>query len=405
MAKRMANGEPVSSDQEALLSAIIEYPDENTPRLAYADLLDEIGGESNHARAKLIRLQIDVNGMHFFQERKIAKDEINRILDRYGAAWQAEVGLIDRYTSYTSPIFRRGFVMCAHLTANQFLRAGEGLVARTPLRDIGLRRLGELVPKLAAFPALDRIRGLWINNQLIGASAAQTLTHSLHLRLLERLDLAVNGIGASGARAILEGTAESALKDVNFRSNHLGSTGATLVAECPAMAKHVALRLGDNDIQLTGARAIANSPYLGQVTVLDLDNNGLGLHSALAFVGSASLRPRHVSLVGNSLADRGIAALVAGSFVETVESLDLEANRIGELGAMAMARSPHLRCLRDLDLANNPVTDRAALALRAGLPTLKRLGLKGTLVSERIRKQLFGKETTSGILVDRVGKE
>src|SRR5262245_37192027 len=46
------------SDGAALLRAIIDNPDEDTPRLVYADWLDEQGGESNAARAEFIRIQI-----------------------------------------------------------------------------------------------------------------------------------------------------------------------------------------------------------------------------------------------------------------------------------------------------------------------------------------------------------
>jgi uncharacterized protein (TIGR02996 family) len=45
------------SEQAALLAAIVAYPDEDTPRLIYADWLDENG---EPARAEFIRLQVDL---------------------------------------------------------------------------------------------------------------------------------------------------------------------------------------------------------------------------------------------------------------------------------------------------------------------------------------------------------
>ncbi len=42
-----------SSDGAALLRAVIDNPDEDTPRLMYADWLDEQGGESNVARGRI----------------------------------------------------------------------------------------------------------------------------------------------------------------------------------------------------------------------------------------------------------------------------------------------------------------------------------------------------------------
>lgn len=46
------------SDARKLYRAIWENPDDDTPRLVFADKLDEMGGEKHAARARLIRLQI-----------------------------------------------------------------------------------------------------------------------------------------------------------------------------------------------------------------------------------------------------------------------------------------------------------------------------------------------------------
>ena len=45
------------SDEAALLTAIAAHPDEDTPRLMYADWLDENG---RPIRAEFIRVQIDI---------------------------------------------------------------------------------------------------------------------------------------------------------------------------------------------------------------------------------------------------------------------------------------------------------------------------------------------------------
>src|SRR5262245_8658349 len=47
-------------DDEALIRAIADQPDEDTPRLALADWLDEQGGASNGARAEFIRIQVEL---------------------------------------------------------------------------------------------------------------------------------------------------------------------------------------------------------------------------------------------------------------------------------------------------------------------------------------------------------
>src|SRR5215471_10058848 len=46
------------TDRQALLAAIIAEPDEDTPRLAFADWLDEQGGRPNAFRAEFIRTEV-----------------------------------------------------------------------------------------------------------------------------------------------------------------------------------------------------------------------------------------------------------------------------------------------------------------------------------------------------------
>ncbi|MBY0456405.1 MAG: TIGR02996 domain-containing protein, partial [Gemmataceae bacterium] len=48
------------SDRDALLAAIRANPDEDTPRLAFADWLDEHGDEADRARAEFIRVQCEL---------------------------------------------------------------------------------------------------------------------------------------------------------------------------------------------------------------------------------------------------------------------------------------------------------------------------------------------------------
>ena len=46
-------------DRRALMAAIIANPDDDTPRLALADWLDEYGNAHDRARAAFIRLQVE----------------------------------------------------------------------------------------------------------------------------------------------------------------------------------------------------------------------------------------------------------------------------------------------------------------------------------------------------------
>jgi uncharacterized protein (TIGR02996 family) len=47
---------PVQTTRDGLLAAICAHPDEDTPRLVYADWLDEYGDAVDRARAEFIRV-------------------------------------------------------------------------------------------------------------------------------------------------------------------------------------------------------------------------------------------------------------------------------------------------------------------------------------------------------------
>lgn len=57
------------TDKEILFKAVLSDPESDTPRLAYADLLERDGDESDRRRAELIRIQIEIAGFHAGDER------------------------------------------------------------------------------------------------------------------------------------------------------------------------------------------------------------------------------------------------------------------------------------------------------------------------------------------------
>src|SRR5262245_61645453 len=67
MARAEAHPEAV-----ALYRAILAHPDEDTPRLVYADWLDENGDAADRRRAEFIRLQIRLATMNEWDDGYVA---------------------------------------------------------------------------------------------------------------------------------------------------------------------------------------------------------------------------------------------------------------------------------------------------------------------------------------------
>ena len=69
--------------RDALYAAILAHPDEDTPRLAYADHIEEFG---DPARAEFIRVQCQLANLHAWDEGYTAVEVRCR---RCGTHWRA----------------------------------------------------------------------------------------------------------------------------------------------------------------------------------------------------------------------------------------------------------------------------------------------------------------------------
>jgi uncharacterized protein (TIGR02996 family) len=89
-----------------LLASVIDHPDDDCPRLVYADFLDEQGSEANAARAEFIRLQIE--RARFPKNDPRQAEWLTRekaLSDRW--AWEWAVPLHGHISEW---VLRRGFI-------------------------------------------------------------------------------------------------------------------------------------------------------------------------------------------------------------------------------------------------------------------------------------------------------
>jgi uncharacterized protein (TIGR02996 family) len=151
----------VSEDELALLRAVCDRPDDDTPRLVYADWLDDLGDRLLSTHAAFIRAQIDwtrrKNQMGD-EEYQAASSEMHRLLLSFvhweGSDWSAgnalSMRLMDRKvggTGYTRPErWERGFPnvvlfpsVVAWERAAGFDLHGDRMYERVPLRRTRVR--------------------------------------------------------------------------------------------------------------------------------------------------------------------------------------------------------------------------------------------------------------------------
>ena len=205
------------TDEEALLAAICASPDEDTPRLAFADYLDEQGGEANVARAAFIRIQCELARLPANATEAIAARQTE--MDLWAAHRREWKQRIPDIPGINWRGYDRGFLTT--IDAEQmslFVRHANELFAVAPVQNV---------------------RILHANPNTTGA-----IVGLQRLEWLRELDL-------TGCRVLTD-------------------DDALLLAQSPGVCNLRVLRLGGNRITEQGAQALARSPFLQNLIRLDL---------------------------------------------------------------------------------------------------------------------------------------
>ena len=381
-------------------TAIAAAPDDDGPRLIYADYLDEAGDP----RGDLIRVQIALAKLPPFDPRRpdLLRAE-DRLLTRFADLWAAPFrGLA------TGPVFRRGFVEEVKVTARQFLAHPEELFRAGPVRHVHLLDGASHIAAALASPHLARLAGLTVYAQYLREPLADAVAASPHLGDLRVLHLGRNHVGDPGVRR-LTGATLLALENLDLAENELSDDAADRLS-AGAFARLTRLELAGNALSAAGAARLAAalphlerlglsanraggrglSASLARIAALDLSGNGLTGDDVAGLLAEPAAGVRELDLAHNRLGDDGVQALADAPSAEGLRGLRLAGNGVTNDGLMALARSPRLTRLTTLDLANNPISDdgfRALLEMRS-LRRLTRLAFPGIGLTLRTRLEL-----------------
>jgi uncharacterized protein (TIGR02996 family) len=302
----------VASPGDALLQEILQSPDDDAPRLVYADWLEQQGDDEANARAELIRAQCAVE--HASPAKQAAlKLRIRAVLKRFGRRWTARVKQAKLGAAWT---FRRGFLDGVTLAAEKFPKHAEEMFSLVP--TLSTLRCPEASNEIAAFLACPLVARL--------------------------TELNLKQMCSCGTCSI-----ERELPLV-FASERVANLTKLVVAK--------------DRIELDNARLLAASPVLVKLRQLDLSDNRLGPEGAAALADSNLAALTELSLRGNAIASEGAAALAASTRLTGLASLDLAANRITNEGGLALAHSTGFASLTSLDLRDNKLERKATAALR-----------------------------------------
>jgi uncharacterized protein (TIGR02996 family) len=309
----------LSAMDDAFLGAILAEPDDDTPRLVYADWLEERGDP----RGEFIRLQVglfEANGSAQMvqivraQELLIANEE----------TWAATVRPLVAECQ-----FERGFVTGITLPLDAFLEHADTLFARAPIQRVKISDVGTRIAQIAANPYLERLSGLDLSGNGLGDTGARILAADAHLPRLDSLNLGMNFMDIEGVRALAKAGRLSRLRRLALEHNHVHDMGAYALASAANLSGLRELNLKHAEITTTGARYLAETTCLVELRSLDLSHNGLG--------------------------DSGARALAKPKKLAHLRELRLRDCSIGATAARALADSPLAGRLKCLDLRGNPI--------------------------------------------------
>jgi uncharacterized protein (TIGR02996 family) len=376
------------------LRDVLADPEDDAPRLVYADWLDEQG---DAARAEFIRVGCERARLEEGPRWAALAVRERQLLAAHGDAWKQDVAAWARPGCW----FERGFVAGVEGRAGQFCERAEGLYRRAPVRHAVLRQvLGHITqltmrPYLAPLRRLELLDGIWGKylpvflacRHLAGLRAlglcgpvqsfapqAATLAELGRLTGLEELTLTVCPLTPHLAHMLLEASVLQRLRVLRLATDQLRDGLHTLL-EKPELPRLAAL-------QISHTSHLSRQGYMA---------GGL-LVEHLPLLVRSPLLPRleRLSLAGNAMDGDTHRALLAWPALDRLRVLDLSANRLDDGAVEQLLAAPHLPPLRALYLRGNNLHDRGLRLLAATdrLPHLAVLDVRNNGTSQAAEGEL-----------------
>lgn len=314
-----------SREESELLAAIWARPDDDAPRLVYADWLME----QQNPRGEFIRLQCEATALHDGHPRKLEFERrAAALLHPNRLAWCPPGNPAFEWR------FVRGFPASVKLAAPALKEASSALQAVPSLEGLELNfngvsePLGEVWSRVFSDPIFERLRALRL-------------------------------------------------------TWHVPQVVVRHLSEQPWLSRLVALQLSWVSLRDEAWKALGATATLRTLETLDLGLSGATDEALEALAGLPWPRLSRLALSSNQLGTRACEALSKQGTWPALESLDLSRNRIGKQGGAALARAEWLASLRTLDLSHDQVGDETCAALAAAKPgKLQWLGLAQSRVTE-----------------------
>ncbi len=297
------------NERDALLAAILANPDEDTPRLMFADWLMDSGDAD---RGNFIRLQIEAaRAEPFGPVARARAAEAQRVYENRRSDWEPHL----RGGRATNWSYTRGFVEHVRVDASNFHELAPAMFAVEPIRAVQPVRT-PLVGSLSWFfetPELARVACLDLSALDHSPVEIQYLGENPRLATLTDLSLGTRPILPPWLNGLLTGPGLPALAGLDLRE--LSHLGVCLSDALPRLDHRMLLRLNLNRVVFSSdqiQRTLA-SRCLREVEELRL-GWGLPDPSALTLLDLGWVIPwnhlRLLDLTGQGVGSAGVDEIV-----------------------------------------------------------------------------------------------
>lgn len=245
---------------DAFLQDILAHPDDDAPRLIFADWLEEQGDANSTARAEFIRIQCALAASHLPEQQRaeLVRRE-KQILHEYSGEWGQPIRRLVQTWK-----FHRGFIDEVEMPADRFLACADRLFHVVPIQHLRFTYSQDF--------SIDK------------RTSMAALADSEHLHHLRSLDFSCNGLNSQDVCALMVSPYLTGLTSLSLASNRIGASGIRALAGAPLLGQLEHLNLCGNDIGTGGLRALVQA-------LKELDGSSEGL------------RLRRLELSGNNLSD------------------------------------------------------------------------------------------------------
>lgn len=361
------------NDRDALYAAILAHPDEDTPRLAYADWLEE-NGEAEHAA--FIRKDIE-EAREPWGEATL-RDFLRPAEEKTHFAPPSPV---ESHTDYSCSVgFHRGF---ASEVSVQFWNPGDEnwlqrlpvLFHHAPIDEFSISGERNQIPHWDEFvtnPLFAKVRKLSLSLASRNEAQMRKLIDSPHSTALRELAISVDSEGA--AMAFLRSRLVKQLTALNFTFHYASGPSDAAVKKLGTVLKQSSLRrlcLYESGQIWAGVRE-SLPETLEELVFLTHD---FGIDGIEPFARSYRGKNLRALTFTGPLSEGDMQALAACPALSGLLRLELGECRLTSRAVQALAKSPHLGNLLYLGLSGNVVGDSGAVALAKSPHLTNLLGL------------------------------